>query len=379
MTLLLPRLDRDVARAMIARHERSTLTEIANALPDHEPVVTYSPVGGSRITDQELSTLRRDVLALAVKHGMPEQPTRLSKFEGRCARLLYERLPMTPHEASHEEVWSYLTCCWLLDVAFWRFGADADERRFIGNVNRNTFRRMWWRAEVLGPEVDLDRLGEDELVNIMERPTIAGDRTLARLVAQEFLVRVERDEAPERMLLMREAMKRLLRLTPFVAFSGLSRTELEEVVTSSFDAAAASLEGRSVASTMPAATGVPEASPVVTQVISMPIAPPSGNGMPVAGSNRLEDLDRIGQVALDIARRTGRVTNLTLRDVVAISPDEAREVLRSLVNGGKLLRQGVKRGTHYVVPGSAATPDPPRPNLESALSWLLRRDRKNDG
>ena len=89
---------------------------------------------------------------------------------------------MTPHEASHEEVWSYLTCCWLLDVAVWRFGAEADERRYIGNVNRNTFRRLWWRGRSWA-EIDLTRLGEDELVNIMERPTIAADRRLARAIA----------------------------------------------------------------------------------------------------------------------------------------------------------------------------------------------------
>ena len=38
---------------------------------------------------------------------------------------------------------------------------------------------MWWRAEVLGPDVDLAKLGEDELVNIMERPTLFSDRRLA--------------------------------------------------------------------------------------------------------------------------------------------------------------------------------------------------------
>lgn len=379
MTLLLPRLDRDAARAILARYERATLTEIAEALPDREPVLTYSPVGGSRIAGHELSALRGDLLRVAMEHGMPGTPTRVSEFEGRCARLLRKRLPMTPYEASHEEVWSYLTCCWLLDVAFWRFGSDADERRFIGNVNRNTFRRMWWRAEVLGPEVDLDLLGEDELVNIMERPTIAGDRRLARLVAQEFLIRLERDKAPERMLLMREAMKRLLRLTPFVAFSGLSQIELEGVVSASFDAAAASLEGGTGNLPMPEATAAPDPSAVVTQVTSMTLAPASADATSVDSSERTDDLARIGEVALDIARRTGRVTNLTLREVVAIAPDEAREVLRGLVEGGKLVRQGVKRGTHYVVPGSATAPDPPRPELESALSWLLRRDGRSAG
>jgi hypothetical protein len=181
------------------------------------------------------------------------------------------------------------------------------------------------------------------------------------------------------MLLMREAMKRLLRLTPFVAFSALTQAELEGVVSATFDAATASLDGRIAEPSVPEPTTAPDPSAVVTQVTSMTIAPPSVDGTFVDGSNRLDDLDRIGEVALDIARRTGRVTNLTLRDVVAIAPNEAREVLRGLVEGGKLVRQGVKRGTHYVVPVSATAPDPPRPELESALSWLLRRDGRSDG
>ena len=117
-----------------------------------------------------------------------------------------------------------------MDIAVWRFGADADERRYLGNVNRNTFRRLWWRAEILGPDIDLARLGEDELVNIMERPTVSADRRLARAVAAEFLRRVDDDGVPERMQLMREAMKRLLRLTPLVAFTALDDSEIKNVV-----------------------------------------------------------------------------------------------------------------------------------------------------
>ena len=117
-------------------------------------------------------------VAPARDDGMPNATERGAGFEGRGARLVHDLLPMTAHEASHEEVWSYVTCCWLFDVAIWRFGATAPENRFLGDLNRNTFRRMWWRAEVLGPDIDLARLGEDELVAIMERPTIASDSAI---------------------------------------------------------------------------------------------------------------------------------------------------------------------------------------------------------
>ena len=221
--IVLPRLARESATSTPRLspdfgHGRSWLRQC----PTTVQAVTYTPVGGNRIADDDLSALREEILSLAREYGMPDtfRTLRNSKADGPAVR---ERLDITPNEASHEEVWSYLTCCWLLDVAVWRFGAQADRRRFIGNVNRNTFRRLWWRAEVLGPDIDLTQLGEDELVNIMERPTIAADLRLARAVAREFLSRVDRGAADSRMQLMREAMKRLLRLTPLISFAALGR------------------------------------------------------------------------------------------------------------------------------------------------------------
>ena len=176
---------------------------------------------------------------------------------------------MTPHEASQEEVWSYLTCCWLLDVAVWRFGAETTYERFIGHLNRNTFRRMWWRAEIFGPSIDLARLGEDELVNIMERPTLFSDRRLARAIATEFLGRLDRDEARDRMNLMREATKRLLRLTPFVAFSALGDEQVQLVVSDAFDAAAHGLAGQVAAMPIRSRERPYDASPEIISIETM--------------------------------------------------------------------------------------------------------------
>jgi len=120
-------------------------------MPDLQPSVTYAEVSGDRVASERLQELRTAVLALAREHGMPtaEPPSQLSTYEGLLANLLHQSLPMSPHEAAHEEVWSYLTCCWLLDVAIWRFGPDAPDDRFVGHLNRNAFRRLWWRAEIL--------------------------------------------------------------------------------------------------------------------------------------------------------------------------------------------------------------------------------------
>ncbi len=398
MNMVLPRLGRDIAIEMVDRHRRSPLADISAAMPDLTPSVTYSPVGGARAERHDLERVRREVVGLAERYEMPRPATReqLQRFEGEAARVVHEQLPMTPHEASQEEVWSYLTCCWLLDVAVWRFGAETTYERFIGHLNRNTFRRMWWRAEIFGPRIDLTRLGEDELVNIMERPTLFSDRRLARAIATEFVRRLDRDEARDRMNLMREATKRLLRLTPFVAFSALGDEEVQLVVCDAFDAAAHGLAGQVAAMPVRSRETPYDASPEIINIETMAIVAPAHDPQPLGHRRHLNDFDDVAEAAMDIVRRTGLVTNMTLREVVPITSDEAREVFASLMERGALVRRGVKRGTHYVLPDASedgdgvgqrpsVPPPPPEPSRgaprrplrpsETALRRLLKRGR----
>lgn len=388
MTMVIPRLDRRSALEIIERHADRDLADLGHELPLQPDGLTYPPVGGARL-DPNAETwglLRADLLSLAYAHGMPEPMQRRGEFEGRCARLLHERLPMSAHEAAHDEVWSYITCCWLLDVARWRWGHEADVRRFIGDLNRNTFRRLWWRAETFGPGVDLTRLGEDELVAIMERPTIASDQRLAQTMAAEFLDRVGA-EAQEhgRMLLMRDASKRILRLTPFVDMAALDDAELRHLVAETYERAAAGIEGRSAApADAQRSTPAPRADPAVTSVerLVMDSAPSEPDQEPAAGPP--DDFEAVAAIALDLVRRTGNVTNLKLRELTNITADEAREVFKHLLDRGTLVRRGTKRGTHYVFaeetpapatePVSATAKDAaePRPTTEKADSSLRR-------
>jgi len=361
--IILPRLSRESALELLETLLGADPADLGNSMPDTGRAVTYTPVGGTRIGDHALAGLRKEILALAHEHGMPGPPQETARFEGLAARVLRERLAITPNEASHEEVWSYLTCCWLLDVAVWRFGAQADRRRFIGNVNRNTFRRLWWRAEILGDDLDLTQFGEDELVNIMERPTIAADRRLARAVAREFLSRVDRNATESRMQLMREVTKRLLRLTPLTSFSALDDTDVHSVIEDIFNGAAAALSGESVppigrhhaASRAVHAPHIQlDASPCVVPIprlaaIDVAFPPPS------ASASRIDEtFEAVAETAQRIARRAGRVTNSDLREMVAITSAEAREVLQALVQNGVLVRRGVRRGTYYVLSDGVA-------------------------
>lgn len=365
--IVLPRIAKHSVAELLKIHLSNDIAQIASSMPDLTPTITYTPVGGQRIETRQLEQLRSDILQLAHEHGMPNRIIETAVFEGRAARLLREALPMSANEASHEEVWSYLTCCWLLDVAVWRFGADADERRFIGNVNRNTFRRLWWRAEILGPDIDLTKLGEDELVNIMERPTIASDRRLARTVALEFLARVHEGAADSRMQLMREAMKRLLRLTPLVAFQALNGDQMRTLVENCFTAAAEGLAGGESSSAgrhrqtigygaSPDSHELPSVSPGVTVIERLTISD-EATMSPATAEEVNPDFDIATSKALAIARGVGRVTNTSLRELVPITSGEAREVLQSLVRDGLLASRGVRRGTYYILSESASPVD----------------------
>ena len=380
MTNAFPRLDRAAALEITLRSRDKTLDELTAELPDTSVTVTYSPIGGQRVDDETLRAVRIAILGIAKEHGFPAPIEDTRAFESLCARSLHEQLSMTPHEAAQEEVWSYLTCCWLLDVASWRY-PDARSERFYGHLNRNTFRRLWWRAEVLGPDVDLALLGEDELVNIMERPTLFAEPRLARAIAIEHIARAA---TGGRMLLMREATKRLLRLTPFISFDALPDGSIADVVRQAFDVSVAGLEG--VERPMPVLRGAeaPEASPGVAVLPSFEIAPPTTEpAASLSDSARFSRFDDVAEVALSIVRSTGRVTNLSLREAVpAITAEEARDVFRVLMDRGELVRRGVKRGTYYTTPDepessdgmAAAAPLVPKTRTsDTALRRLLKR------
>jgi hypothetical protein len=376
MTVLLPRLDREQTTLQIDLARPLTVEEIATRMPVEDVRTTASALGGLEVSRETRADLRLAIIGLAKEHNYPKVGVRLPLFDGVCARLLHERLDISPHEASEDDAWSYLTCCWLLDVAVWRWGGIGDsERRFRGDVNRNTFRRLWWRAEVLGPDVDLTRLGEDELVNIMERPTIASNRPLARALAAAFLARVEIGDDQARMTLMREAGKRLVRLTPIIDFHSLDQVELSTVVRDVLDASA---NGGPLPAAEPVGSLV-EASAGVERLVRPPVLDPQASDDSQVSADATADLEELFEVALAIARGTGRVTNGALREVAPIDHFDARRVLQALVQQGSLVTRGKAKGTYYVLPDEdPSTPSddaitPQRIATQTPLRRYLRR------
>jgi hypothetical protein len=133
-------------------------------------------------------------------------------FDRPCGTALLELMNIVPADAAEEGVWSFLTLVLVPEIGPWRFPARAEER-LVGRP-RNVLRRTWWRAWALGPDLDqsphgCEPLGEDESVQIMERPSLGGNRRTARaLQAAVWRAEIEGISVP-RTELMRQLARRL--------------------------------------------------------------------------------------------------------------------------------------------------------------------------
>jgi hypothetical protein len=256
---LYPKLPAGVARDLARDHATASLAELETQASTVHPAAIYAPTGGNRVSHTELAKTREHLVALASEQGYPRPVGEGNRnlFDASAAAVLSTELDISAAEGSDSRLWSFLTCIVVPDLVRWRFpggegGTNAE--RYIGTRVRNTLSRLWWRARLLGtaesiPRSDyLQRMGEDELVQIMERPSIAGSGRLARQLADSFLEAADRFEGVTRSELMRDGMKRVRRLAPLVSFDALADDVLMGLVDGVFESA-----GRTLSS--PAAAG----------------------------------------------------------------------------------------------------------------------------
>ena len=195
-TLLYPRLPRSVARRLIVEREGTSFDDLhriaALSHPDAEPSAT----GGHPCDRTKLEHIQYAVREVAERAGYPRSLGGATQtFDRPCGTTLLELMDIVPADAAEEGVWSYLSLVLIPEIGPWRFPAEAEER-LIGRP-RNVLRRTWWRAWALGPDLDrapegCEPLGEDESVQIMERPSLGGNRRTARAL-QAALWRAELD------------------------------------------------------------------------------------------------------------------------------------------------------------------------------------------
>jgi hypothetical protein len=249
---LYPRLPQPSASALAESLRRLTIEQAEVQAAYEHPDTVFTPTGGNRIEPGQLRGIRDFIMELARNGGYPSAPSEEQRlnFDAVVAVALHDRMRIAPAEAAKAGVWSFLTCVLLPDVVRWRFPGGPDGSgldRFLPG-RRNTFQRLWWRAFLLHDATRQDhafaalvQLGEDEIVQIMERPNLAGSRRLTHFVARELVAAAARHPQITRRDLIREAQKRLLRLSAFVSFDTVEDDELAASVHGVFEAVAAAV------------------------------------------------------------------------------------------------------------------------------------------
>ncbi|MFG2360676.1 DUF6339 family protein [Streptomyces mirabilis] len=247
MSFLYPRLLGEQARPLFEEYRGLPLTELAGRVAFAHESAVYVATGGDRVPAARLQELRAGVLDLADRAGFPDDSDRArnSEFDLRLAALLHAEMGMVPAEAASRDVWAFLALALLPDVAFWRYPQPPRDRVLGTDLTRHVFGRLWWRAQLirssdaLDPYGALKILGEAAFDQIYARRAALGGsphmvRAILRVWKELDLTGLNERET------LRDFLKRLLRLAPFVLFDGIEEHaldhELRAVARESIDA-----------------------------------------------------------------------------------------------------------------------------------------------
>lgn len=240
-----PRLPPPQAVSVLQELTPLTVQELQVRSDIQHPQSEWYPVAPNRVPPEHLSGLQARFREIAGEFGYPDLMNRRShrfiEFDRAVTAEIIAEMGIVPADAAHEGVWSFLSLVLLPDVALWRYpntSGRGDYERIIGRP-RNVFRRLWWRAFALGPEIS-SQLLEDEAVGIMERSSLGGNPRIARTLAKEHLAVLAKNPLLSRAELMRQVTKRLRRLSVVVTLGVLDDNALRgligEVLTESMDA-----------------------------------------------------------------------------------------------------------------------------------------------
>jgi hypothetical protein len=231
-----PRIASDVAAALYDSLLDRDVVDLRRHADIMHPAAGFYAIG-NRVPQERLKQLQAAVRSIVDRLGFPEPKRRqeaFSQFDHDLPKLLCESMQIVPADAAAEGVWSFIGLVLLPDIAAWRY-PNRSRERMIG-LPRNAFRRLWWRGFVLGhsPHDAPAVLGEDQLVAVMERPTIGGNARLARAFCKIVTEAQIAHPGLSPMFIMRESAKRLMRFTPFICTDALSdealMSLLDEVV-----------------------------------------------------------------------------------------------------------------------------------------------------
>jgi len=209
----------------------------------------FAATGGRRVTPEQLGLVRTDLVRLATQAGMPVPANPASRlgFDVIVARHLHQSLDLSPGEASQRQIWTYFALVLVPDVCAWRFPANEDrgffEERFrCIDVSRHALSRLWLRAyllhdpEAVDPYELIGVLGEADMDQILSRRRdVAASRGLVRAIVRAHRDDSETAGSADHRDILRDSLKRLLRLAAFIDFDSMDRDELQDLVAAQRD------------------------------------------------------------------------------------------------------------------------------------------------
>ncbi|WP_339129552.1 DUF6339 family protein [Streptomyces sp. f51] len=235
MSFLYPRLLAEQARPLFEEYRQLTTLELAGRVSETHESAVYVATGGDRVSAHRLRELRAGVVDLAKSAGFPDESdrSRNAEFDLRLAALLHAEMGMVPAEAASRDVWAFLALVLLPDVAFWRYPLPPRDRVLGTDLTRHVFGRLWWRAQLVRssdapePYGALEILGEAAFDQIYARRAALGGsphmvRAILRVWKDLDLTGLNERET------LRDFLKRLLRLAPFVLFDGIEERALDD-------------------------------------------------------------------------------------------------------------------------------------------------------
>lgn len=166
-----------------------------------EDAIEYGDVG-TAVRPEVIEGIVKKLEDCLRKNGgnLGEDPSNVVKvnIENAWARTLHSELPIAPSEAANPEVWHTFSCFYCPHLVSWRWGKYEQPtphfRWYSAEAaNRQTFRRLWWRAELLmdadsaEPYGLLESMMEDELVGFTDQATISMHRAITLEVARQHL------------------------------------------------------------------------------------------------------------------------------------------------------------------------------------------------
>lgn len=233
-SLLYPRLNRVDAQRLLSERSEVPLEKLRDHGALEHPDAVPSPTGGRPVTSEKLRYVQSAIRDVANAAGFPASLGGSTQaFDRPCATALYELMDIVPADAADEGVWSFLTIVVVPEIGPWRFPRQPEDR-MLGRP-RNVLRRLWWRAWALGPDLETvpngcQPLGEDESVQIMERPSLGGNRRSARALQSALWKAESAGLTVPRSELMRQMARRLRATKSHLSLDALNDELLEKLL-----------------------------------------------------------------------------------------------------------------------------------------------------